>query len=178
MTGRSWTCLLFGTTAIIALTACSYQHEGSPAANSYQWASLYRQDVQSVAVPIFSNKSFVRGIELSLTTALVKQLEANSPYKVASRQNADTILEGEVIVASVGTTSSDPHTSIPQEQLRSVTVSFTWKDLRNGKILVQRKDFEQSANFYPTLGEGRFVGNQQTVEKLALAIVRELQSDW
>ena len=35
-----------------------------------------------------------------------------------------------------------------------------------------------TASFYPTLGEGRFTGTQQATERLALAIVQELQADW
>jgi hypothetical protein len=37
---------------------------------------------------------------------------------------------------------------------------------------------EQTSSFYPTLGEGRFTGTQVATEKLALAIVQELQADW
>ncbi|MCS7032800.1 MAG: hypothetical protein NZ561_02265, partial [Phycisphaerae bacterium] len=68
--------------------------------------------------------------------------------------------------------------AIPQEQLYKITVNFVWKDLRTGKILVERRNFEQTATFYPTLGEGRFVGSQQAAEQLARGIVQELQADW
>src|SRR4051794_10112312 len=48
----------------------------------YQWKSLYREDIRTVAVPIFSNRSFRRGVEFQLTKAIVNQLEAQTPYKV------------------------------------------------------------------------------------------------
>jgi hypothetical protein len=60
----------------------------------------------------------------------------------------------------------------------AVTVDFIWKDLRTGRILAQRKGMQQSAAYYPTLGEGEFAGSQLTVERLGLAIVQEMQSDW
>jgi hypothetical protein len=50
--------------------------------------------------------------------------------------------------------------------------------LRSGKILVRRESFEQTAPLYPTLGEDQFVAEQQNIERLALAIVQELQADW
>jgi hypothetical protein len=59
-----------------------------------------------------------------------------------------------------------------------VTVDVTGKDLKTGRILVERRNFEQTTTYYPTLGEGQFVGNQQSVEKLAMAIVQELQANW
>jgi hypothetical protein len=144
----------------------------------YQWKSLYRDDVRTVAVPIFSNRSFQRGVEFRLTKAIVNQIESQSPYKVVPRDRADTVLEGEVTDVFVRTYSADPRTGVPQDQFYLVRVNFTWKDLRTGKILAERRRFEQSATFYPTLGEGRFVGSQQNVERLAVAIVQELQAEW
>ena len=144
----------------------------------YQWRSLYRDDVRTVAVPIFTNRSYRRGVELSLSRAIVNQLETTSPYKVVPRERADTVLEGEILDVNLRTLSPDVHTGLPQEQLYIVRLNFTWKDLRTGKILVERRRFEQSTTYYPTLGEGQFVGSQQNVERLALAIVQEMQADW
>jgi hypothetical protein len=164
--------------ASLLLSGCGYTHVGDEPSNGYQWHSLYREDVKTVAVPIFQNKAYTRGVEFSLTKAVVNQLEAHSPYKVVPRERADTILEGEITAVSRETVSKDSVTAVPQEQLFVVSVDFIWKDLRNGRILVERRNFEQTATYYPTLGEDRFVGNQQAVEKLALAIVQELQADW
>ena len=160
------------------LTGCGYSSVGSEPVGGYQWRSLYREDVKTVAVPIFASRDFHRGVEFSLTKALVTQLEAHSPYKVVPRERADTILEGEVISVKLDTLSSDSRTAIPQEQIYAVTVNFTWKDLRTGRILVERRNFQQTTPYYPTLGEGQFVGSQQAVERLALGIVQELQADW
>ena len=144
----------------------------------YHWSTTYRPEYKTVAVPIFVNKDYQWGVEFSLTKALVNEIEANTPYKVVPRDRADTILEGEILQVGVNTLSEDSRSAIPQEQLLSITVNFTWKDLRTGRILVSRRGWEQTATYYPTLGEGRFVGTQAAAEKLALAIVHELESDW
>ena len=140
--------------------------------------SLYRDDVRTVAVPIFTNRSFERNLEFDLSKAIVNYLESNTPYKVAPKERADTILEGEITFVDINTVSNSAFTATPQEQLMTVRVNFTWKDLRTGRILAQRKRFDQSGTYYPTLGEGRFVGAQQNLERLAVAIVQELQADW
>jgi hypothetical protein len=144
----------------------------------YHWSSLYRDDVHTVAVPIFTNRSFRRGVEFALTKAIVNQLEASTPYKVVGREHADTILEGEILDTHIRTISPDIHTGLPQDQLYIMRINFTWKDLRTGQMLVERRRFEQSSSYYPTAGEGIYVGNQQNVERLATAIVQELQADW
>src|SRR5436190_19593589 len=99
-----------------ALGGCGYQHSGSTtnASSGYQWSSLYRGDVNSVAVPIFTNKTFYRGVEFNLSKAVVTQVEAKSPYKVVPRERADTVLEGEIQNVRVRTLSNDRQTAIPQ----------------------------------------------------------------
>jgi hypothetical protein len=67
---------------------------------------------------------------------------------------------------------------IPQEQQFVMNIAFTWKDLRTGKTLVERHDFQQTSSYYPTLGEDQFVSQQQSIEALATAVVHELQADW
>jgi hypothetical protein len=177
--------MLLGVCCLLALGSggCgvgTYQQSGSVknAPAGYQWSSLYRGDVKSVAVPVFANKTFYRGFEFNLTKAVVNQLEGQSPYKVMPKERADTILEGEVERVRVRTISNSPFNSLPQEQLLEVTVNFTWKDLRNGRILARRHDFRQTAPYYPTLGEGQYTGEQQNLERLALAIVQEMQAEW
>jgi hypothetical protein len=175
----------------LALAGCGYSQSstrptasvaasGAPArqgGKAYKWSSLYRDDVRTVAVPIFQNRSFRRGVEVNLTKAIVNQLEATTPYKVAPREHADSILEGEILDVHLRTMTTGVG-SLPQEQLYIVRLNFTWKDLRTGKILTERRRFEQSSTYFPTLGEGEFVASQQNVEKLATAIVQELQADW
>ena len=165
---------------LLILCGCGYQMAGSmPGEGGGGGArSLYRQDIRTVAAPIFTNKTFRRGWEFNLSKAVVTQLEAHTPYKVVPAERADTILEGEIISVDVDTISNAQSGGIPQEQLLTIVVNFTWKDLRTGRTLAERRGFEQSAPYYPTLGEGQFTGAQQNVERLALAIVQELQADW
>ena len=166
--------------SLILLTGCGYQQQGTASSSNsnYQWTSLYRQDVHTIAVPIFTNVSFTRGDEMNLTKAVITQIEQRTPYKVVDRDQADTILEGQITRVRKQSISTDRSSNLPQEQLYTIRVDFTWKDLRSGQVLVTRKDFEQSEPFYPTLGEGQETGALNTVEQLALGIVQELQADW
>jgi len=152
--------------------------ESSAKKGDYHWSSIYRPDIQTVAVPIFKSNSYQRGVEFALTKALVNQIEANTPYKVVPRERADTIIEGEIMQVRVDTLSKDTNSAVPQDQLLDLVVDFTWKDLKTGRILVARHGLEKTASFYPTLGEGRYTGTQQATEQMALTIVHELQADW
>src|SRR5271165_4655036 len=112
---------------IAPLAGCGYSQSGDydkPLKNGYQWHSLYREDIQSVAVPIFTTTAFRRNVEFQLSQAVVQQIESRTPYKVVPRERADTILEGEISSVDVETLSRGFDTNIPQEQLMIVTVNF------------------------------------------------------
>ena len=160
---------------------CGYQAAGvgdPDPATGYQWKSLYRGDVQTVAVPIFVNRTFRRGLEVQLTTSIVQQLELHSPYKVVPADRADSILEGVITDADTTTLSTDTYTGLPQEQSYNVTVNFTWKNLRTGQVYAQRRDYQQHTSFFATLGEDQSLGALDAVQRLALGITQEMQADW
>jgi hypothetical protein len=165
---------------LLTLPGCGYawSDNGNSFSQSSPSNSIYRENVRTVAVPIFSNKTFNRGLEFNLSKAVITQLESRTPYHVAPKERADTLLEGEIMSTRVNNISRSPFNALPQEQLFLITVNFTWKDLRTGQIYVERRGFEQSAPYYPTLGEDPSVGTQDNIEKLALAIVEELQAPW
>ena len=66
----------------------------------YTQTELFNTEYQSVAVPIFQNKTFYRGVELDLTEALIKEIELRSPYKVVATRTAQTVLEGQIVSIS------------------------------------------------------------------------------
>jgi hypothetical protein len=180
----------FGFTAWLALvcvaglfvSGCGYTWSENGNSFSAQSAgasgSVYRTNVKTVAIPIFANKTFYRGLEFNLSKAVVTQLEGRTPYRVAPKESADTLLTGEIINVQVHNISRSPSNALPQEQLLVINVNFVWKDLRTGQIYTERRGFEQSAPYYPTLGEDQTAGTQDNIEKLALAIVEELQAPW
>lgn len=168
---------IVGAGVLIGFSGCSYQQADGDK-SGYTHGSIFRSDIRTVAVPAFGTKSYSRGDEVTLSQALVTQIESRTPYKVVPIERADTVLEGIVVGTGVGTVSTDNSTALPQEHLYTISVDFTWKDLRTGQILVDRRNFEHSGTYYPTMGEGRFTGRQAAAEALAASIVDELQGDW
>lgn len=161
-----------------AVTTYMRGNDPLPGPTTFRWHALYREDVRTVATPIFTNRTYVRGVEMQLSKAIGNYLEASTPYKIVSREQAETVLEGEIVSVTGNPVSYDKVTALPQQEMVTITVNFLWKDLRTGKILVQRKNFSQSTMYYPTLGEGLFIGTGGNVEKLGQAIVQQLQADW
>ena len=144
----------------------------------YSSKSLYNKSVHTISVPIFANKTFRREWEMRLTEAICKNIEARTPYKIASGKNADTQLTGTITNIQESVLTERFSTNLPRETQVTVIVDFTWKDVRSGKELVIRKDFNRSATEIPQIGERVEDAEQLAIERLAAAIVDQLQSDW
>jgi hypothetical protein len=149
------------------LTACGYSS-----------TPLYRQGIHTVAVPIFINKTYRREWEDRLTEALDKQIESRTPYKIADQKDADSILSGTIVDIHPDTLTRRTGFNLPRETEYTVVIDFTWKDTRSGRIIVERKNFNRSATDIPQIGERATDAEQLAVERLAAAIVDQLQTDW
>lgn len=144
----------------------------------YSSKTLYNKSVRTISVPIFENKTFRREWEMRLTEALCKNIEARTPFKLTAAKNADTQLSGTITDIQENVLTNRFSTSLPRETQVTVIVDFTWKDIRSGRVLVERKSFNRSATEIPQLNERADDAEQLAVERLASAIVDQLQSDW
>ena len=71
------------------LTACLGYHIGPV-------KPYYLQDVHTIAVPTFENSTLIPRIEVLVTDTVIKQFQQDGTFKIASNENADVILKGEI----------------------------------------------------------------------------------
>jgi hypothetical protein len=160
---------------MLGLTGCATDpREGYSATNPYPTS------VQSVSVPIFQNRSYVRNFEFDLTEAVIKRITTSTPYRVTSEASADTILRGTITDISMAELSRDSGTGLANEMLVKVTMDFEWSDLRTGKTLVARSGFATSTLFVPSrpAREPFELARFQAVQQLAQDLVDQMQSAW
>ncbi len=166
---RTFTC------AVLALAATA-------GGCGYSFAPLYPANVTTVAVPIWNRGEGIyrRGVEVRLTEALVKQIELKTGYKVTDKQSADTELVGTIDVIEQAPPSYNPDTGRPRQQELTIRVSFTWRDLREGKILAHRENFPVTGVYFPhePFSEIFFQGSEDVINELARRIVEQMQSSW
>lgn len=165
----------------VAALACPWGCS-SDGHSGYTMESPYRHGISTVAVPIWQrgSKEFRRDIEIQLTDALVKTIQAETPYRIVDRTKADTILEGTLVRITQHVLSFDPNNAQAREIEITMIVDFTWKDLRTGRILAEKKNFRASSTYIPLepFSEDFFLGNQDVLNKIALRIVEQMQEPW
>lgn len=163
---------------VLALTGCM----NPDPSQGYTTRSQFRQDVKTVTVPIWrrGTQEFRRDFEIKLTEALVKRIEAETPYKVVDKSRADSILEGTLQSIKQHVLSFDPRTGQAREIQVRLTVDFTWKNLRTGEVMVEKKNFPVTADYIPLspFREDVFLGTQDALNELAIRIVEQLADKW
>ena len=131
----------------------------------------------AVAVPIFENASFERGVEFDLAEALTKELRSRTPYSVRRADIADTVLDGEITRVDRDMLSRREVGGVPQEVEVTVSIDFTWTDARTGETIVDRRGFEAVGRHLPTapIGEPFEVAKREAVERLARDVVTAMR---
>lgn len=148
--------------------------------DGYAAMSMWSDDVATVHIPIFENRTFDRAIEFDLTEAIVKELEARTPYRVAPITRADATLTGTIVDVQRRQLSRSRGTGLGEETALTVTVDFEYKDLRTGQVLVRRETFTGHGLFHPSppAAEPIELGRTAAVQQLARDIVSELRESW
>ena len=161
--------------ATLALTGCA-----SNPSEGYSTQSLYRGDVQTIAVPILENDTFDREVEMLLTDALIREIQERTPFRIASEATADTILTGRVRNVRLESLSRQRATGLNEELMVEMTVDFEWRDLRTDAPLVIRRDFSGSSLFVPSAPAQETIqlGQFAVVQQLARDMVDQLQAEW
>lgn len=164
---------------LLAPAGCaSNPHKG------YVFGSTYDSSVRTIAVPVFDNASYTPGLEQTLTEAIVKRIQSSTPWRIAGRASADTVLTGTIEDVRYEQLTRTRGTGFVQEQMLTLSATFTWRDNRTGEARVRREHFTATTTFMPSRGligepgERVEIGQRTAVDELARAIVAELRSDF
>jgi outer membrane lipopolysaccharide assembly protein LptE/RlpB len=118
-----------------ALAGCGYSFQGT-----------LPEDIKTVAVPIFVNRTQQPAVEGVITRAIVDAFATNGRLRVVRPENADSILEGEVLRYNVGAIAVDPSLNVQQYRL-TVTLRLRMRDVRLNKLLFEQSSFSEQADF-------------------------------
>ncbi len=135
---------------------------------------------RTITIPLFTNESWTRGLETELGRALVTEIEASTPWKVAGPGTADTMLRGTIRDTELIPLSKSLSTGLAQEMLFKATIDFEWIDLATGEPIVSRERFSASAVFFPSRPamESVDLARFGVVRNLAVDLVDSLRDDW
>ena len=127
--------ILIAAFAPLLLAACGYHTAGH--------STRLPQQVHTIAVPAFANKTQTYRIEQTLTSAVVREFNSRTNYRIVHDPNdtdADATLRGTVINAGSSTLTFDAQTGRASAMLVTVNVSVQLVD-RKGAVLYDNPNY-------------------------------------
>ncbi len=134
MSQRLRVLLLLGAGALL-LAGCGYSLRGSLPGH-----------IRTVAVPVFTNKTQQPAVENFLTRAVVDAFVTSGRLKVVRPDDADSILEGEIVGYQLNSLSYDAGANVREYRL-TVTLNLQFRDVRQNVMLWRQEGVQEKADF-------------------------------
>jgi hypothetical protein len=143
----------------------------------YSTERPFRDDIQTIHVEMLHSKEFRRELEFKLTEALVKRIEMDTPYRIAPRERADSVLSGEIIEVQQNIFGTDFDTDLPREKGATIVMNWRWKNLRTGELQdVPRQLYTTS--YIPPVGEEFDTAMVRGLDGIAEQVVEAMEIEW
>ncbi len=157
---------------------------------TYRAGGLVRGNVDTVYVAFFDNSTYRRGLEVPLTRAVVDEIKLRTQLLFAPRDQADSVLMGELLDVDEDTRLKTEEDEILITSV-VVRVRFRWRDKRTGRDIVPEQTVVESARVLPTVadvapaatvGEARMqlasTSAELALQQAAQRIVERMEKDW
>ena len=142
----------------------------------YSFRGTLPEHIQTVAVPLFANKTGEPRIESLLTSAVVEAFSTNGRLRVVKREDADAVLEGEVVGYSLLSISYDSQANVRQYRL-IMTVNLKLLDMRRSAVLFEERNLREKADFQVMNAVSETISVEETaVRTAATEIARAIVS--
>ena len=156
---------------------------------SYQLGNqtLYPGHIKTVHVPVFESLSFRRNLGEQLSEAVIKEIEAKTPYKVVGKAaGADSVLDCKIIKDTKRMILQDYYND-PRQMQVVTQVQVSWVD-RKGNVLRESEPItispatstQLTATSVLTAETGQSVATaqQQAISRAAEQIVGMMETPW
>ena len=157
------------------------------ATGCYSSRSRMPDRLQTIAVPVFKNRTYIeeytRKLEVETTEATRRNFLQNSRLKLAGRETADLVLEGDVTKYTRIQIRADRYGD-PAEVQIYVLAQVSLYDVKEAKYLFRNRTIA-NYNWHPSSGsynlrrgESEALGRERAIEDLGRNIVRLVLDHW
>lgn len=157
--------------SLLGLAGCGYHTLGS--------ATHLPPDLHTLSVPVFKNNADSYGTETALTSAVIREFNARTPYRVLPRSaaEADAVLRGTILKESIAPLTYNASTQQSSSYLITMVIGVTLMD-RDGRVLYRNDNYVfrqqyQSTTVLPTYLQE----DPAAVERLSGDFARQLVAD-
>ncbi|MBI4577253.1 MAG: LptE family protein [Planctomycetes bacterium] len=136
--------------------------------------------VRTLAVPVFENRTepYRREVEVDLTVAVVRELQARTPYSVVDRpEEADAVLLGELVGFTETPLVVDRSDRVVETSL-GLTVRLTLVEVATGRTYFEGRVVSDAETVRVSRGENLDLARREALREIAERVVFELEMGW
>jgi outer membrane lipopolysaccharide assembly protein LptE/RlpB len=142
----------------------------------YSFRGTLPDHIKTVAVPVFTNRTAEPAVENWLTSAVVEAYATNGRLRVVKTQEADAILDGEVVGYSVQSIAFDNQANVRVYRLL-VTMNIKLRDVRRNSVLFEQQGLREKSDFQVLGAVSQTIGAEEgAVRSAAREIARSIVS--
>ena len=120
---------------VVLLAGCGYSTKGNLPSH-----------IKTVAVPMFKNRTLEPGVESAVTSGVVNAFTGSGKLKVVAQDEADAILDGEVVGYSLEGLTFDRSINVRAYRLRLV-LNVEFRDVRRSEMLWRQEGLQETSDF-------------------------------
>lgn len=152
---------------------------GCTGSTGYSNAGMFPDDMESVYLEMFDNRSFRRGVEYTFSNALAKRIETETPYKiVSSRDRADSVMSGQLVTVGESILTLERELGRALEKEVVLTAVVNWKNLKTGKLMINSRTVTAAASYSEFQDQDFAYGSAVAANKLAENVVELMENEW
>ncbi|HEX4582921.1 MAG TPA: LptE family protein [Acidobacteriaceae bacterium] len=164
--------LIAGSALLLLATGCGYHTMGS--------AAYIPEDVHTIAVPFFANRTQFSHTEVALTEATVHELNTRTKLRVLPREDAgdaDAVLKGTVLSESIVPYTYNVTTGQSSSYMITLVASVSLTD-RDGRVVYRHDGYTFHQQYEATSDLGTFVQEDSpAMTRLSRDFAQSLVSD-
>lgn len=162
-----------GAAVCLLLAGCLGYHIGPVKPN-------YLHEVNTIAVPVFENKTVLPHIEVLVTDTVIKQFNQDGTYRIGNEHSADAVLKAE-ITSLVRTPARSLRGNVLATTEFNLAMHVRYKLVaKNGTDLVPSAEVVGTTSFF--VGNDITSDEQQALplaaEELATNLVTQISEGW
>lgn len=151
----------------------------------YAVGPAFDNEVHTVYVETFNTDLFRRDLEFQLTEAIQRQVQTQTPLRLASCADADTKLSGRIVSSRKHTLGQSSYDEARQLEL-DLRIHVTWVDQRTGELLQEQEvalapdvvHLMSEGDFAPEVGQSLATAYQVALDEMAREIVQMMETPW
>lgn len=140
----------------------------------------FMSDIKTIAVPSFKNDTLTPRLEVLTADIVIREIQQDGTYQIASRDKADAVLEGTILSVSRSSLRSLRENVLTTTEFRiTVTMRFKLTRRETGEE-IETKTVNGTTSFYTGLdpNEGERQALPLAIQDAAVRLVSQISEGW